>query len=63
LIESNNGSKSVSFRRIEMGTKTDDRRGIFIGAYLSAVNLGAEVGAEIYGAEVRATSVPPWPRF
>jgi hypothetical protein len=48
-----------------MNTKTDSRRSIFIGAYLGA-EIGAEIhgvylGAKIYGAEVRATSVPPWP--
>jgi hypothetical protein len=44
-----------------MSTKTDDRKGIFIGAYLDAVDLGTEVGvgAKIYDTEVRATSVPP----
>jgi hypothetical protein len=37
-----------------MSTKTDGRKGIFIGTYL---------GVKIYGTEVRATSVPPWPGF
>jgi hypothetical protein len=51
-----------------MSTKTTGRRGIFIGAYLGAVDLGAEIhgaylGGKIYGADVRATSVPPWPGF
>jgi hypothetical protein len=51
-----------------MSTKNRWSKGLFIGAYLGAVDIDAEVGVEIYGAylgakiygaEVRATSVPP----
>jgi hypothetical protein len=42
-----------------MSTKTDGRRGIFIGAYLGAEIVaeihGAYLGVKIYGAEVPGT--------